>query len=832
MAETNYNANPALDEEQGGGFSLKDIWNIVLMRWPWIVLGVVVCLACAYLYLKYQTPTYSASAKILIKDDNGGMNQKGGGNMLNLSEMGIISNTNGFDNELEILSSTNISNAVVRKLNLNIRYYTPGRFINVELYKRSPIVASMPIEQMDTLKNTIKMEVTPNGKGYHLKTTLASPSGQPRIKEQEIAMLPASVETPLGTINLERDKTIKEFEQPISITISPIENVARGYAKSLSASASSKTTTVAVLGLVDTQPERAVDYLTNLLESYNEDANKDKNEVANKTKTFINERLDSIGEELSTTEKNLEKFKKDNALINLTNDATTALASSTSYQKEQVEIQTQITLVKSLIDYVNNPANDNQVIPANLGIKDALLNTQITRYNESMLQLNRLIKSGAESNPALIKLADEVKVAHDGIIQSLRNIDSDLKIQKHSIDNQYRLFTGKISNTPSHERFLNDIGRQQEIKAGLYLTLLQKREENLISLASTATKAKWLDMPQIGGQVSPKSKMIWMVALMLGICIPIGIFYLLELLRFRIEGRSDVEKLTRIPLIADIPFAHLPKGEERSVVVAENSNNTMEESFRGLRTNMRFIMNPDEKVIICTSTIPGEGKTFVCTNLAMSYALLGKKVIIVGLDIRKPQLVRLFKLPSDKRGITNYLANDNADLQLLEDQIHHGILNQNLDIMPAGIIPPNPGELISRSRLDEAIAHLREMYDIILLDTPPVGLVSDTLELGRIADVTLYVCRADYSPKNNFELINGFKSNEKLPKISLVLNGVDLKKKKYGYYYGYGKYGKYGKYGYHKYGKYGHYGHYGHYGVYGTYGHDETTKTGKAHTEK
>lgn len=831
MAETNLNEKTVLEEEQSGGFSIKDIWNIVLLRWPWIILGIILCLGCAYLYLRYQTPTYSASAKILIKDEQGG--KKGGSSALNLSEMGIINSTDGFDNELEILSSTTISNAVVKALQLNIRYFTPGRFIDVELYKCAPVQVSMSEEEMEALNTSIELELTPNGKGYQAKATIATNNPkQPLEKETTLSSLPAVFETPAGNLKIERDAAGVAEDKKIIVKIAPIKAMGRLYAKTLTAQASSKTTTVAILGLVDSQPERALDYLNQLMESYNEDANEDKNEVATKTKEFIDERIEAIGDELGATEKDLEQFKKQNELINLTNDATTALSSTTAYQKEQVEIQTQITLVKSLTEYVNNPANDNQIIPANLGIKDALVNAQITKYNEAILQYNRLIKSGAENNPAIIKLTEEVNALRAAVAQSLRNINTDLQVQKRSIDNQYRLFAGKISSTPTQERILNDIGRQQEIKAGLYLTLLQKREENLISLASTATKAKWLDEPQIGNQVSPKSKMIWLAALLLGIGIPIGIFFLLELMRYRIEGRNDVEKLTKLPLIADIPFAHLEKGVERAVVVAENSNNTMEESFRGLRTNMRFIMGNDEKVILTTSTIPGEGKTFVCTNLAMSYALLGKKVIVVGLDIRKPQLVRLFKLPADKRGITTFLADENAGFDVLEAQIHHGVMNDNLDVMPAGIIPPNPGELISRNRLDEAINYLRSKYDIIMLDTPPVGLVSDTLELGRVADVTVYVCRADYSPKANFELINGLKEDEKLPKISLVLNGVDLKKKKYGYYYGYGKYGKYGYHKYGRYGRYGHYGHYGHYGTYGSYGHADNVKHGKNHTEK
>ncbi|MBQ0050074.1 MAG: polysaccharide biosynthesis tyrosine autokinase [Bacteroidales bacterium] len=822
MVEQNNNEVTTQEEEKGFSISIKDIWNIVLLRWPWIVLSIVIALGGAWLYLRHQTPTYSASAKILIKDESGqGQRSK---NKFDLSGMGIISNTDGFENELEIISSTTISNDVVKALNLNVRYFVPSRFIDKELYKCSPVVASMSEEEMESLNTTIRIELSPAGNGIHATTKIATNNPEPLVKETTISALPAAIETPVGTVQLESNGNYGKLDKQLSIIISPLKGMGRTYAARLTASPSSKTTTVAVLRLVDTQPQRAIDYLTQLMTSYNEDANRDKNEVASKTKEFINERIEAIGGELNATEGSLEQYKKENNLINLSNDATNALASSTTYQKEQVDIQTQITLVKSLIDYVNSPANEYQVIPANLGIKDALLNTQIAKYNETLLQYNRLAKSGAENNPAIAKLQEEVSILHAQIAQSLRNINNDLLVQKRSIDSQYALFQGRVSKTPTQERMLNDIGRQQEIKAGLYLTLLQKREENLISLASTATKAKWLDEPQVGGQVSPNSRMIWLIALLLGICAPIGIFFLLEKLRFRIEGRADVEKLTKLPLIADIPFAHIPNGVERAVVVAENTNDTMEESFRGLRTNMRFVMSGDQKVILCTSTVPGEGKTFVCTNLAMSFALLGKKVIIVGLDIRKPQLVRLFHLPSDKRGITNYLADNKADYKMIESQIYHGVLNANLDVMPAGIIPPNPGELISRSRLDDAINYLRGQYDVILLDTPPVGLVSDTLELGRLADVSIFVCRADYTPKNNFKLINALSSEGKLPQVNMVLNGVDLKKKKYGYYYGYGKYGRYG---YHKYGKYGHYGHYGTYGNYGK----EDQKSGKGHVE-
>ncbi|MBO7497699.1 MAG: polysaccharide biosynthesis tyrosine autokinase, partial [Bacteroidaceae bacterium] len=607
-------------------------------------------------------------------------------------------------------------------------------------------------------------------------------------------------------------------------TIRPIDSAARMFRGRLSAAATSKMTTVARVSFTDTQIGRSLDYLNELIKCYNEDANEDKNEVAMKTEEFIKARIDDIRGELDVTEGELEQYKKSNELINLANNATTALSSSTEYQKKQVEFETQLNLINALVNYVNNPGNAMQVIPANLGLADASLNATIARYNEAVLQRNRLLKSSSEDNPVVQRLTSEIDEMWPSIRMSLAAIRNDVLTQKSSADRQYSMYSSRISSTPTQERALTNMNRQQEIKASLYLMLLQKREENYISLASTAAKARVIDSPQLVGKVAPKSQMIWLIALAIGVGLPIGIFFLLSLLRYRIEGRQDIEKLTKISILADIPMAGKVVDGEKALVVRENTNNSMEEAFRGLRTNLRFVLEENEKVILCTSCIPGEGKTFVSTNLAMSLALMGKKVIVVGLDIRKPRLVKLFNIPADKKGITTFLSGSDTSFETLDEQIVHGIVNENLDVLPAGIIPPNPGELISREQLDLAINLLREHYDYVLLDTPPVGLVSDTLSIGRVADMSLFVCRADYSPRANFDLINEFRANNKLPKINLVLNAVDLKKKKYGYYYGYGKYGKYGKYSKYGYG----YGRYGHYGLYGKYG----TQESREHTEK
>ena len=799
-------ANEENREEEHRGFNLAALWKIVVLHWYWIVLSTIVALGAAFSYLKYTRPVYASNMKILVKDEDSRSRMYRGG-QLALESMGVISNSNGFDNELEILTSSNISQRVIKSLKLYVSYELDGRLRNHELYKNNPYIVDMPENQLVDLHSLIQLKIDRQGDGVHVAGEIYVPRAkEPILFERSVKELPGSFNTPVGTITLQRNPGVGAElpKQTMYATIMPLEYAAKAYGSRLSVSASSKTTTVAVLNYLDTQPERAIDYLNELFRSYNEDANEDKNEVALKTEEFLKNRISAIREELDATESNLESYKKKNELINLTNDASNALNKLTEYQKEQVELETQLNLVTALLDYVDDPRNAFNVVPSNLGLKDADMSNLLNKYNDYVLQRNRLLKSSSPENPYVKRLTAQLEEMWPTIRLSLKSVRENILTQKRSAEDQYNLFSRRVGEAPTQERSLNNIIRQQEIKVELYLMLLQKREENYISLNSTAAKARVIDDPRSTGQVSPKTKVILLGALVLGLCFPVGLIYLLGLLRYRIEGREDVEMLTKIPVLADIPLAPKSLDGELSLAVRENSNDMMEEAFRGLRTNLRFVLSEKENVIACTSCIPGEGKTFVSTNLAMSLALLGKRVIIVGLDIRKPRLVKLFGLSSDHRGITTFLSSDSGDFQDLDKQIHHAVLNPNLDVLPAGVIPPNPGELISREQLDHAIALLREHYDYVIVDTPPVGLVSDTLSAARVADMTIMVCRADYSPRNNFQLINALHHDNKMPKITLVLNGIDLKKRKYGYYYGYGKYGKYG--------------HYGHYGVYGHYG--------------
>ena len=567
--------------------------------------------------------------------------------------------------------------------------------------------------------------------------------------------------------------------------------VAKGYCNSLSIAPTSKTTSVAVISLKNSSLQRGQDFINQLLEMYNRNTNNDKNEIAQKTAEFIDERIGIISKELGSTEADLESFKRDAGITDLTSEAQIALAGNAEYEKKSVENRTQISLVNDLRKYLRS--NEYEVLPSNVGLQDAALIGAIERYNEMLVERKRLLRTSTENNPAIVNLDTSIRAMKANVQATLEGTLQGLMITKSNLDREASRYSRRISNAPGQERAYVSIARQQEIKAGLYLMLLQKREENAIALAATANNAKIIDEAIADDiPVSPKRSMIYLIALVLGVGIPVGIIYLVELTKFKIEGRADVEKLTSVPVVGDIPLTDEKNDKNGSIAVFENKNNLMSETFRNIRTNLQFMLDNDQKVILVTSTISGEGKSFVSSNLAISLSLLGKKVVIVGLDIRKPGLNKVFQLSNKERGITQYLSNPETDLMEL---VQLSDVNKNLFILPGGTVPPNPTELLARNGLDRAIETLKKNFDYVILDTAPIGMVTDTLLIGRVADLSVYVCRADYTHKAEYTLINELSFEKKLPNLCTVINGVDLKKRKYGYYYGYGKYGKHYGYG-------------------------------------
>lgn len=772
-----------------------------VIHWPWFIASILICMALAFIYLRYQAPVYEVASSVLIKEDD---NKKSTSNTLAaMQDFGMFSMTSNFDNEVEILKSRTLIKKVVSRLNLYINITQKQPFgYDIPLYKDTPLDVFMTAEEADKLDENILLDLTYDTLGKLSAEVSYTQDGEKQKVQKSFDKLPAILPLPIGVITISGRDSLSIPAEPIKlkVTIRKPTAVAIGYSSALTIEPTSKTSTIAAVSLKNTNVQRAIDFINDLIALYNIDTNTEKNEVAQKSADFIEERIGIINNELGTTENELAAFKQRAGLTDLSSDAQLALQESSKYEQQYAENATQINLVTYLRDYINNPVNNDEVIPANVGLSDVNLASAIEKYNNLVVERKRLLRTSSESNPAIINLNTGIEAMRHNVKTTVNSVLKGLQITRNNIDRQSRKYESRISNAPKQEQEFMTISRQQEIKATLYIMLLQKREENAITLAATANNGRIIEEPFPGeGVASPKGKLIYLIALVLGISIPVGVIYVLNLLRFRIEGHTDVEKLTTVPIIGDIPLNTDSKKDDMfTLAVRENDNDIMAETFRNLRTNLLFIMgDPDKKVILVTSTISGEGKTFMASNLAASLALLGKKVLLMGLDIRKPGLNKMFRLSTKGKGITQYLsAPQSTDLHSLIQP--SGVIS-NLSLLLGGPVPPNPTELLARQSLEDAISTFRKEYDYIVLDTAPIGMVTDTLMLARVADASVYVCRADYTHKTDYQLINELQEHHRLPNLCTVVNGIDMKKKKYGYYYGYGKYGKY--YGYGK--KYG-----------------------------
>lgn len=780
------------ENNETSGFDYKAFIVKLLMYWPWILGSIAVFLIGAFFYLKTLTPLYTVSSSVLIKNES-----KGGANGANLEDLGFVSSsTQSFDNELEILRSRTLIKKVVTALDLYISYSVPGQFRDTELYKQSPVKVWVTPEEAERMGYA---QVKMSFRNQQLHEVLVEHEGQEWKKTVE--SLPAVFSTPVGVFTFSAaDSTqqiLQHVPEVIQATVISPTSAAASFRSRLTVAPGGRGTTMALLTITGSQVPRGVDFLNKLVEVYNEEGNNDKNEVAAKTAEFIDERIRIINKELGTTESQLASFKQRAGVVDITADASQAAGEQASYERAYAENEVQISLVNHLKSHILNEANQYEVIPANIGLNNSDLNTVVQNYNQMLIERKRLLRTSHEDNPAVQSLNASIDVMRNSVMGAIQTAEKGLLINRQALQAQTRKYADKVSDAPVQEKEYLSISRQQEIQANLYLMLLQKREENNITLASTANNARVIDEPLGGGQFFPTPSQTYMIALILGLGLPIGVIFLLGLLQFKIQTRGDVERLTNLPIVGDIPLT--PETAEGAIVVRENRNELMEEVFRSVRTNIQYMLQKGQKVILFTSTTSGEGKSFTAANLASSLAFMGKKVIIVGLDIRKPGLNKVFHISRHGNGISQFLADpEHTDLRSL---CQVSTISPNLYVLPGGHIPPNPTELVARQALEEAIERMKQHFDYIILDTAPIGMVTDTQLIARVADLSVYVCRSGYTSKSEFKLINELKQNGKLPHPCVLINGIDMNKREIGSYYGYGKYGKYGHYGYGK--KYG-----------------------------
>ena len=782
----------------------KTIFFEYLLHWRFIAICLVLSLVGTYFYLRQQTPVYRIASTVLIKQ---GEKSKSSSiaQMAVMQDLGSFSMANNFDNEVEIIQSYTLTKKVVHTLGLYINYELENKFsYSYPLYKNSPVQVWMTPDDAENLPSLLEVQVEPAEGNQFAATINYVDNGEKCELSKTFEKLPAVFITPVGNVSLSLATDSLSAEElaiipDVRATIAPPSLVADSYKARLSATPTSEYTSIVQLLTHDTNRLRGIDFLNTLVAIYNNEANEDKNQVAMRTAEFIDERIRVINEELGTTENELADYMQRAGLTDLSANAQIALKENSEYDQKRAENTNQLRLVSYLREYIMNPDHANEVIPANVGLKDVTLSNIISQYNEMMIERKRLLRTSKVNSPAVVNLDASIAAARKTVVATVESLEKALQITSKNLDMEAGKFRTQISNAPKQERELRDISRQQEIKSELYLMLLQKREENAITLAAKANNGRIVEEARASQRhVFPQKRNTLMAAFLFGLIFPIGCIWLYRSMRFKIEGRADIQRITDATIVGDIPLVKDQKS--LGIVVRENRNGLMEETFRNLRTNLQYMLEEGQKVILFTSTTSNEGKSFNAANLAASFAFMGKKTVVVGLDIRNPRLTKLFGISSKDGGITEYLAAPSStDLLQLCQQTE---VSANLFVLPCGTIPPNPTELVARPSLEIAIQILKDHFDYIILDTAPIGMVTDTRLIARVADLCVYICRADYTRKNEFELIQELESDERLPRFCVLANGIDMDKRKNGYYYGYGRYAKYGKYGYAR--KYGH----------------------------
>ncbi|MBA4277240.1 polysaccharide biosynthesis tyrosine autokinase [Flavobacterium sp.] len=777
-----YNTTSHSDENQNEDFNLRDTLERYLDNWQWFVLAVCFCLTLAFVYLRYATPQYQASTTILVKDEKkGGMLSE----LSAFSDLGLGSGLkSNVDNEIEILKSRTLVERTIKKLGLQVVIAEKGNVISSEKYKDAPIEINFSNTKpaFDTEKLQLEFkELSPATFALGSELTAGEkPSFLHAKKEFRYGEI---IPTPNGdliiTKSITKNNRFNAKDKSLSISVNPLEKVVAGYLARLKVNPVSKTSSVVEISITDAVTKRAEDFLDNLIQIYNDDAAADKSYISENTSKFVAERLLLITQELDGVEKDVERFKTSNKLTDIETEAKLFIEGSSEYNKKRVEMEIQLNMVNSMLDFIKKSTNAD-LLPANI-ISGSDASGLMDSYNQLVLERNRILKSATMENPAVVKLEQQIASLKSNIGESLRRLQANLNIQKRDLRGQEGFLDSKIGEIPGQERQFRVIARQQKVKEELYLYLLQKREETAISLAATEPNARVIDAAKaVKTPVSPKKNIIYLAALLLGLLVPFGIIYIIDLLDTKVKNRFDVTSKFDIPFLGDIPNSISPN----ELIDAASRTGTAE-ALRIVKTNLDFMLGqvPEDeaKTIFMTSTLAGEGKTFLSVNLAGTMALSKKKVLLMGLDFRNPKLNEYIDLPNNS-GLTDYLSSSKA---MIGDYIFKSNNFDNLYVLPAGVIPPNPTELLMSKKLGELFTEFKKEYDYIIVDMAPVSLVSDTLMLSKHADATVYVVRANFLDKRMLHIPKILYKENKLNNMSVVLNDTKLNKS-YGYGYGYG----------------------------------------------
>lgn len=772
---------PQKQFQQEEEINLREEFGKYIRYWHWFVASILLCVVIAFLYLAYSTPVYQSTATIIIKDEKKGGSIPGLEAFEGLGLMGGMGG-NSLENEMGILRSKRLITDVAKELQLNIRYFMEGNVQTTEVYLNRPIEIQIMKQDDEALAEELTFKIyNKEEKGVLIVDELSG---------KEITTKYGNpVDLIFGTIVINKSLTANgnEFSdnaEPLTVSFSTIEAAGAGYREKIQLNLTDKNSSLIELNLNDPVKEKARDILDQLILEYNRQAIEDKNLVALNTASFIEDRLNIITDELDSVESGKEDFKQDNQLTDIQAESEMFIENASEFNKKSQDVNTQLELSNAMLDYIAKNS-EIDLLPANLGISEAGVNSVISEYNSLVLERNRVLSGSTPKNPVVISINSQLDQIKGNVLRSLQRMRSNLRIIREDLDRQSASMDSKIASVPGKEKQYRGIERQQNIKEALYLFLLQKREETSLSLAVTAPKAKIVDSAySIAAPVSPKNKIILLAALILGVLIPFMIIYLKQLFNNKINERADIEMITKeIPIVGEVP--RISKKEDE--LIKKNDRSVLAESFRITHTNLQYLMiNAAEKEggnnIFVTSTVKGEGKTFVSFNLALTLANSGKKVLLVGADLRNPQLQRYFPDARKQLGVSDFLVSNTI---VLQDLITKLDLHSNLDLLASGTIPPNPSELWRQKKTAGLFSELETLYDYIIYDTAPAMLVTDTFLINKYADVTLYVVRAGYTEKKLINFAVDAKRDGKLHDVSFVLNDVKAVNYGYGNKYGY-----------------------------------------------
>jgi len=748
---------------------LKSIVLKYLKYWYLFLIGMLLCVGGAYVYLLYSVPQYRISSTLLLKDD------KSDGGSIDLSGFAgadILQPNKKVENEMEVLKSKSLMQRTLEELALYTSYYVEDKVKYVELYGEA-LPAKVVLSKLEEsgLNKTITIHIR-NNSTYDLMEGDSSSTSHKFGQEVKKPYATFTVVMAAAALNPGAPKDIL-------VRFNDMRKMAIAYSGSLEIAPVSKEANVLHIGLVDPVPEKGKDIINKLIEVYNKEGAEEKNLIASNAIDFIDERLGLLTAELTDVEKNVEQYKRKNEVTDIGSQAKMYLESASDYNKQLTDWGIQIDVLQSIERYLSNQETQNELVPSTLNIQDPTLLGLIGKFNELQLERQRMLRTTQLSNPIVQGMSDQLANLRVNILENLRNIKNSLTITRDQLQANYAQFESRVQEVPSIERDLLEINRQQGTKEQLYLYLLQKREESALSLVATVMNSRVIDAATADEDpVLPKTKLIYVLAILLGLGLPFAGIYLKEALNDRIQELGDVVKATSAPVLGEISY----KKTRYPLVVTQDSRTVVAEQFRQIRANLQFsALGKENKVILVTSSMGGEGKTFFSLNLAASLVLTGKRVIVLGFDLRKPALVQSLGLP-DEEGITNYLISDST---AIEDIIYPTKDLPDLFVMGSGPIPINPSELMLLPRVDKLIKQLSAVFDHVILDTSPVGQVADALALAPYIDSCIYVVRNNYTYKKQLRIVDDIYNNRKFNNTMIVINGAKVEAG-YGYGYGYG----------------------------------------------